>query len=280
MNAESVKEMAAGFGADLIGFAPMSRFEAVEPRNNPSAIFPQGKTVIVIGRRILRGALRGVEEGTETKTIYEKFGLYFLEDQYLAKTTYDLTVWFEAQGFEAVPLFGYDAQEANKLQLGTPVAPGKPAPNVYVDYQLAAHWAGLGSVGRHGLFLTPEFGTRQRFAILITDAELTADPVVELDFCENCDACRTACPLGAYTAGVEEPRQDFCQACQNGAVQTSFGRFNTIDRIAASCGRACLASLEERQLLSRKFQRPFRDAEQGVWSIDYYGQKTVSGRGE
>lgn len=248
MDSLKLKEAARQFGADLVGIAPLSRFDGVAPGNDPRHIFPQGKNMIVIGRRIPRGALRGVESGSAIQGDYAEFGLYMLEDQYLAKTTYDLTIWIEARGYEAVPMFGYDADAAAGFPLGAPVEDGKPAPNVYVDWQLAAHLCGLGETGRNGLFITPEFGTLQRFAMLITDLDLTPDEVITRNVCDGCDACKTACPLN----------ETLCSRCTNGAVQTGFGRFNSVDKIGAACGRACLASLEERGLLGQKFSTPFR----------------------
>ena len=146
MEAIDVKNAARRFGADLVGIAPLSRFEGVAPQNDPRNIFPQGKTMIVIGRRIPRGAVRGVENGTSVNGSYSDFGFYMLEDQFLAKTTYDLVIWMENQGFEAVPMFGYDVEAAAGQPLAVPVAPGKVAPNVYVDWNLphiSAVWAKL-----------------------------------------------------------------------------------------------------------------------------------------
>ena len=248
MEAIDVKNAARRFGADLVGIAPLSRFDGVAPQNDPRSIFPQGKTMIVIGRRIPRGAVRGVESGNPANVSFTDFGFYMLEDQYLAKCTYDLVIWMENQGFEAVPMFGYDVEATTGVPLGAPVSEGKPAPNVYVDWKLAAHLCGLGEVGKNGLFITPEFGTLQRFAMLISDKEFTADEVVTRGVCEGCNACEESCPLN----------NTLCKKCTAGAVQTDFGRFHTVDKIAAACGRACLASLEKRGLISNKFATPFR----------------------
>ena len=103
-------------------------------------------------------------------------------------------------------------------------------------------------VGRNGLFITPQFGTLQRFAMLVTDVELPADEIITRNVCENCNACEKACPLDSTR----------CSKCSTGAVQTDFGRFNTVDKIAAACGRACLASLEARNLIERKLSTAFR----------------------
>lgn len=49
---------------DLLGIAPIERFNDAPPEHHPASIFPEARSVIVIGKRILRGSLRGIEEGT------------------------------------------------------------------------------------------------------------------------------------------------------------------------------------------------------------------------
>ena len=54
-------ELAKANGADIVGFAPASRFE----KDNPIfKIMPETKTVIGLAFRILRGIYRGIEEGS------------------------------------------------------------------------------------------------------------------------------------------------------------------------------------------------------------------------
>jgi epoxyqueuosine reductase QueG len=279
MNAAQVKKAAKKFGADLVGIAPISRLAHLPKESNPLSIFPEAKSVIVIGRRILRGSLRGVEEGTSFDGTYHSFGFRFLEDNFLSKTTYDLNCWIEAQGFEAVPLFSYDHDGSVQA---VPVAPGKPAPNVYLKWQLSAQAAGLGEIGLGGLFLTPEFGHRQRFATLLTDQELEADPVMPpKTICNKCKACIEACPLNAYAktthkegipgseCTVADLDDKICAKCENGAWILP-GRFDHVDRCAASCGRACLVALETKGALSNKFDNVFR--KRSVW------KRSVPGR--
>lgn len=258
MNTRELKQAAKAFGADLVGIAPVERLAHLAPEHNPLSVFPQAKSLIVVGRRIPRGALRGLEQSAEMKTTFDHFGLKALEDNYLAKTTYDVCVWIEAQGYEAVPMFGYDVEETVKYPLASPVSPDKPAPNVYVDWRLAAQAAGLGEIGVNGLFLTPEYGTRQRIAMLLSDFEFDADPVVSPGFCADCRACIGACPYRTLTENSRD--DDACRKCGFGAVQTNFGRFETVDRVGAPCGRGCLASLEARGMLKQKFNRQFRQA--------------------
>ncbi|TXT58622.1 MAG: putative 3-chloro-4-hydroxyphenylacetate reductive dehalogenase [Promethearchaeota archaeon] len=57
--------------------------------------------------------------------------------------------------------------------------------------------AGLGVLGQNGLIITPQFGPRQRWSIITTDAELPKTEKKNLDslqeFCEKCGACIREC---------------------------------------------------------------------------------------
>ncbi|MBR5903211.1 MAG: hypothetical protein IKZ15_03165, partial [Clostridia bacterium] len=75
---QKIINFAKADGVDLVGFADRSRFEGVDARINPFSIFPEAKTVILIGKRICRGSLRGVEEGTNFGD-YQLFGKNWLE---------------------------------------------------------------------------------------------------------------------------------------------------------------------------------------------------------
>ncbi len=239
-----MKDVAHRVGADLVGVVGAEAWADWPEAERPTRIQPRCRAVVVVARRVLRGAFRGVEEGTETKHAFQSFGFLKHEDVFLSKTTYDLNIWMEARGFEAVPLFAYDCAGQ---PVGVPVAPGKPAPNVMLKYRTLAQAAGLGETGLHGLFLTPEFGVRQRFAMLLTDADLEADEPFKPHLCDDCGSCVKACPLGALDAaacapsslpGYERPvaaRDNApCRICQNGAVQTNEGRFNAVERMAAA----------------------------------------------
>ncbi len=275
MDANELKSYAKSKGADLIGVAPIERFAGLPADKNPLSIFPECKSVIVVGRRILRGALRGVEEGTNFNSTYSTFGFKWLEDNFLARTTYDLTCHIETQGFEAVPLFGYSE---DGMPTGVPVAPGKPAPNVIVDLDFAAHAAGLGELGLGGFFITPEFGIRQRFALILTDAKLMTDMVMDKGICGGCEACAKVCPfkaidktkmksIGEGENSISSATIDYsiCASCPNGAMQGP-GRGSRPDRFAAICGRTCMVKLEEAGKTFNKFENKFR--KRSAWLMD------------
>lgn len=45
----AIEETVKREGIDLIGFAPKSRFDGLKQEVNPFSVFPEGKTVILIG---------------------------------------------------------------------------------------------------------------------------------------------------------------------------------------------------------------------------------------
>jgi len=68
--------------------------------------------------------------------------------------------------------------------------------------------AGLGIKGQNGLIITPEFGPRQRWSIITTDAEIRESDSKKLDalkeFCEGCGACVRECKgNAAYQDPIE-----------------------------------------------------------------------------
>ena len=63
----------------------------------------------------------------------------------------------------------------------------------------AAVLAGLGSVGKNNLVITPKYGPRIRWRLLLMDQPAKATGPVEYHPCDGCDVrCRKACPVDAF----------------------------------------------------------------------------------
>ena len=280
---QKIRAAAAAEGIDLLGFADRSRFEGVDAAHNPFSIFPEGKTVIMLGKRITRGSLRGVEEGTNFGD-YSLFGKNWLEDEFLALACYNLVRAIENEGWEAVPIFPNPSELGPQ---GVSVAEDRPAPNVYPDFDYAAVAAGLGEIGFNGIFLSPELGSRQRFHMIITDLELDPTPIFEGSVCDRCGRCAKSCPLGAISADkthtvsicgkdmtVADINYSICRTCKNGACVSRFGAGLKPDRVAALCNRTCLCHLEAEGLVSAKFENAFRS--RAAWTVNAAGVASES----
>lgn len=272
------KDYCRARGADLVGIASPDRFEGVPAQNDPRSIFPDATAVVVIGRRITRGSLRGWEEGTN-RDIYELFGYSWLDKQFLALTVFEATEWLEDHGWEATPVMSYPPEMPAQ---GVPVRPGAPGPNVNLDMEHAAVAAGLGEIGLHGVFLSPRFGPRQRFQAIITDAPLEADPICDRQICGGCGVCVATCPLGAIdpdrasevviaakamkVAAVDDAK---CRRCPNGARNNAYHPSGRPDRLAAICVRSCVDMLERANKVDDTFRLAFRQRE--PWALDEIG---------
>ena len=75
MDSAEVKALARSLGADLVGIAPIERFAALPGSSHPQTYAPNTRTVIAVAHRIMRGALRGIEEGTSFFNTYQCYAI-------------------------------------------------------------------------------------------------------------------------------------------------------------------------------------------------------------
>lgn len=77
--------------------------------------------------------------------------------------------------------------------------------NYLMVLPLAAKNAGLGDIGRNGLLVTKDYGSRIRLGAVTTDLPLNTDSVSELcmdEFCLKCGLCATYCPAKAISKSI------------------------------------------------------------------------------
>jgi len=210
LTAEAVKRRALELGADLVGIASMDRFEGAPKQQDPRYIFPAAKSCIVLGFRIPRGYLRGIEEGTYFAA-YPSMGYGGLNQVYMPVVLREVCCFVEDHGWEAAPVpnsypgtsVDFSTQKHNPHR-SRAVSEDRPNPDVLVDFRVAAYAAGLGEFGYSKLFLTPQFGPRQRFVALLTDAPLKADPIFTGKICDRCMSCVRECSGRAISASETE----------------------------------------------------------------------------
>ena len=206
LTAPAVKACAKQCGADLVGIASMDRFEGAPKQMDPRYIFPDATAMIVLGFRILRGALRGIEEGTFF-VAYAGMGYAGINWIYQPMTIWNFCKLLEDEGYEAVPIpncFPWtNTDTSGQISPATglrreawsrSVDGDRPAPDVFVHLRIAAFCAGLGEIGYNKLLLSPEYGPRQRLAAVLTDAPLEPDPLYDgPPLCDRCLQCAGDC---------------------------------------------------------------------------------------
>ncbi len=207
LTSRQVKKVARECGADLCGVASMDRFEGAPRQQDPRCIFPEARACLVLGFRIPRGYYRGIEEGTYFAA-YPAMGYGGLNQVYMPIVLRELCCFIEDHGFEASPVpntypgtsVRFETQAFDPKR-SRPVRADLPHPDVLVDYRVAAFAAGLGEFGWSKLLLTPQFGPRQRFAVILTDAPLEPDPLYDgPPICDRCMRCVAECTGKAISA--------------------------------------------------------------------------------
>lgn len=119
----------------------------------------------------------------------------------------------------------YDASNAayhaaQDLERRAAEAGGFARANTPYPAREAAVRAGLGRIGRNGLLITPEFGTRVVIVLMATDlpAPASEDSARRLD-CEGCGRCAAVCPAHALDAsGMRHPERCLRNFMMEGVV--------------------------------------------------------------
>lgn len=198
--AEIVKKQALAFGADAVGIGNIERWKDAPIQMDPRQIMPECKSIIGMTFRVMRGSLRGVEEGTYFSN-YSSMGYGGITYLYMPMTIINLSKFIEDHGKEAIPMGhqsdwrAIDNEGFLRHGKSRPVAPGLAAPDVMIQLRIAAYLCGLGEIGYSKMFISPQFGPRCRTGIILTDLELEPDPIYSgPELCNNCMACVSACP--------------------------------------------------------------------------------------
>ncbi len=185
----------------LVGFAPAGRWDAplfepwVPPEFRPLALFPETKTVIVIGIPVSLPVI------DSAPSIYYH-ELYSTVNILLDTSAHRIATALTEQGYPSVwiPRDGYGSIEVLK---DNPVA--------FFSHRHAAYLSGLGNFGVNNAILTPEYGPRVRFTSILTSADLPPDPIRKQPLCTRCMKCVDACPVHAipaedYPAGLTDKK--------------------------------------------------------------------------
>lgn len=215
VDSKEIKTYLKDQGADLTGIAQADCFETNPRRRGPEFIMPEARSIIVLAQRMLIGCLESPSDMVTTVlgiALYDELHLLVLR----------LARFLEQRGHRAAIVPPYSPVE---MSVETKGFTGD------VSLRHAAVAAGLGVLGNNNLLVTPEFGPRVRLGAVVTTAELAPDEPSSENFCENCDACVSACPADA----LSEPGKTRTGRCVRQALP--YGLSKVIDYFANSVNK-------------------------------------------
>ena len=176
---------------DVVGFAPVDRFEEAPEAHHPQRMLQGAKTVIVYGRMIPRGVMKSPD-----------YGKYFLHRSY-----HSVYPYLDELGYS---LANYLERKTGELAVQAP----SYGPMVFhgmepwgvLSLKHAAEKAGLGAFGRSGQLYHPKHGALLRWGAVITSLEIEGGPLMDDMPCpEDCTACIKSCPVNA----IKDERKEF-----------------------------------------------------------------------
>lgn len=231
LNAEIIKSKAKELGAVLCGIGDLQLFKGTNPQRSPLSILPNGKCIIGCAIPVPKGFYKTMEEKNQFYT-YTSLGVKYIDETFAEIFLLRLGNMIEDEGYDAclqrnVPgmkikgdkTTNPEVKSIYELQFASPVAEGKPAPEVIIDFGQAARICGLGTTGLHGKIITPEYGTFLRFVFIITDAPLECDKPFEGEMCDGCGECIKACPGNAISKDGTDSWQ--CSVYYRGAHKSN-----------------------------------------------------------
>ncbi|MBQ4050983.1 MAG: hypothetical protein IJD13_05080 [Oscillospiraceae bacterium] len=253
---ERIIDTAKKNGADLVGFAPASRFPA---DHSIFKIFPETKTVIGIAFRVLRGTFRGIEEGS-TYYQYTTMAVENMEEVIMPAALLQVSLLLEEEGYLGIPQRRHQTVMEEEGSTNPEVAYNfivrgvKEEPQF--DFTDAAVLCGLGEKSFHGVLLTDEFGPMIRCCFVLTDAELEPTSLKEPHLCDGCKKCVSECPGHAIAADGSTDLWR-CAVYYNGANGTrnpfmppdAFADLE--DRLEIIAGEAQVTPEKAKQILDR-----------------------------
>ena len=199
-------------GSTRFGVGDLKLFEGEDPRRDPKMICPQAKCIIGFGTPVPKGLYKTMAEGSQFYT-YTQLGVKALDEEYYEVFLFRMASVIEDEGYDAClqrttpnlrvkgdKTTNPEVVDTYELRYASSVEPGKPAPDIMIDFGKAAQACGIGRAGRDGKVINREYGPFMRYAFIVTDAPLETNAPYSEDLCAGCDACVKACPAKCIDA--------------------------------------------------------------------------------
>ena len=220
-NRDFLQKMKKKLEIDMIGAA--SAEKSNELKDRAAQFLPTVKSVIVFAKETYKEVVSLVGPSKETGEA-ELGEVLTVHANYiygrLNRAVHEFAQLFHQEGYRSIPLCA---------------APGFITDQRFVkalfSYKHAAELAGLGTIGRNSLLITPKFGPRVRLACLLTEAPVVETPRMKKDLCTQCNACIRVCPAQA----LQEPQSGQPYAINRFACRA----YRQAGLVCSVCLKAC-----------------------------------------
>ena len=229
LTSESIKEKAKQLGAAVCGIGKV--YEEKDPQRDPKSILPNAKCIIGFGFPVPKGLYKAMANGNQHYA-YTTLGVKYIDEEMAEIFLLKIGGMIENHGYDAclqkaIPNLRIKGDKTTNPEVvdtyelihAEPVAPGKPAPDVIIDFGKAAKACGIGERGLSGKILNAKYGPYIRYCFIITDAPLEVDEPVTSPICDGCGACMKACPGNAIGTGGLDTWQ--CSVYYKGAHKSN-----------------------------------------------------------
>lgn len=251
---EQLEAAARELGATVFGVGTLDLFEGEDIQRDPKMILPRAKCIIGFGVPVPRGLYRVMEQGGQ-RYGYTTIGVKYIDEEFFEIFLFKLGNMIEDAGYDAClqrttpnlrvkgdKTTNPEVVDTYELRFSSPVAEGKPAPDVIIDFGKAARACGIGAPGKSGKVINRAYGPLMRYAFIITDAPLETNAPLLEDLCEGCEACAAACP--GHAIGKEGLDSWQCAVYYRGAHRSN--PFMTEDFLADDPRREAILDGEYR----------------------------------
>lgn len=208
LTAEYIKKKAIEYGATVCRIGRV--YDEPDIQKDPRMILPAAKCIIGFGFAVPRGLYNAMERGSQYYT-YVTEGVKYIDEEFAEIFLFKIGNIIENEGYDAclqrsVPNLKAKGDKTTNPEvvdtfelISDPVAPGKPAPDVIIDFGKAARACGIGEMGLNGRIIAKDHGPYMRYAFIITDAPLECDEPLDETLCDGCGECIKACPGNAIS---------------------------------------------------------------------------------
>lgn len=195
---KEMKEIAQLEHVDVFGTCPASKMSDETPGHRPNDLVPDAEGLVCFGLAVPKGVFSTPVYSKET--IWRTQNLYYRRLDTLALRFAKI---LDSHGETAVPVFGCQPMDINER--GSVIG--------HMNQIRMAEAIGLGVIGKNGLLLHSNYGSRLMLGGLVTSASLPGIRYPEIDEpgCpKDCTICVESCPVNAIMPEIKKIKITRC----------------------------------------------------------------------